>query len=377
VKKILMTGIGDKMGGIESFATIIVEGLHDQYDFSFLAATKQKVARQDYFESIGVSVYHLKNIFGIKNAFTRTERIYEFLKENQFDTIHINATTLNAIYMIKAARKLNINVIYHIHNISPSGYGFFAKSITKFLAAYYRFRMRLFKNVKYIAVSKDAALAVFGKHIQAKVIVNGINTDRFLFNDSVRKSMRKKFNINDDAKVGIVIARLMSIKNHAKILDIVEKGLEKNYFDDFFIIGDGPEKDNIQSRIEGMLPKIKNRIRLCGEREDIPDFLMMSDFMLLTSFSEGLSISVIEAQAAGVVPIVSKGVPAVTNITDKVVFLDINKPDQYWLKKINSVLLDNYDRKKMNKLVQLSQFSSQSFLKAIHTIYGVNDENKN
>ena len=365
------------MGGIESFATVIVEGLRDQYDFSFLAATKQRVARQDYFESIGVSIYHLKNIFGIKNAFTRTRRIYEFLKENQFDTIHINATTLNAIYMIKAAKKLNINVIYHIHNTSPSGYGFFAKSITKLLVAYYRFRMRLFKNVKYIAVSKDAALAVFGKHIQAKVIVNGINTDRFLFNNSIRNSMRKQFNINDDARVGIIVARLMPIKNHAKVLNIVEKGLEKKYFDDFFIIGDGPEKINIQSRIEIMSLKVKDKIYLCGEREDIPEFLMMSDFMLLTSLSEGLSISVMEAQAAGIVPIVSEGVPAVTNVTNKVVFLDINKPDQYWLKEISRVLLSNNDRNKMNELVQSSQFSSQSFLKAIHILYGVNDENEN
>lgn len=87
---------------------------------------------------------------------------------------------------------------------------------------------------------------------------------------------------------------------------------------------------------------------------------------------KGLSISVIEAQAAGVIPIVSNGIPTVTNITGNVIFLDVKASDCHWVEIIEKVLsTTTYDKIKMNQIVDDSEFSSRSFLKSISELYEV------
>lgn len=371
-KKILLTGMGDRLGGIESFATVVVEGLMGKYEFSLLAATEKKIAKQDYFEKKGITVFHLKNIFGLKNAISRKKIFSDFLKEHDFDIIHINATTMNAVYMAEAASKLKIDIIYQIHNTAPSGYSVLARLLTKTLRNYYRFKIKRLKNVKCIAVSAEAAAATFGKNIPVRIVVNGVDTNKYCFSNKIRETMRAKYNISKSARVGIIVARLMPIKNHSKVLSVVNLGLQNKIFDYFMIVGDGPEKESIQNKIDRMRVDIKNKIFLCGERNDISNFLMMSDFMLLPSFTEGLSISVIEAQAAGVIPIVSNGIPTVTNITGNVIFLDVKASDCHWVEIIEKVLsTTTYDKIKMNQIVDDSEFSSRSFLKSISELYGV------
>lgn len=368
-KKILLTGIGSKMGGVESFATTIINGLKNEYDFSLLAATRSDIANEEYFKNLGIKIFHLENIFGIKHAVTRTNTMYNFLKQQNFDIVHINATTLNAVYIAKAARRLNLRVIYHVHNAAPSGYSLLARILTKMLSPYYQMRMRLFKNFQCVAVSKEAALAVFGKKLSVKILVNGVDTENFLFKSDVRQLMRRKFGIGNNLKVGIMVARLMPIKNYFRALDIIEEGLSNNSLDRFLIVGDGPEKNNIKKKIDSMDKKVRTRIILCGERHDVPNLLMMSDFMLLTSFSEGLATSVIEAQASGAIPVVSTGVPQITNVTGEAVFIDLGSPNQYWLDKIKMVLATNYNREALNRIVENSQFSSKKFLKSIRVLY--------
>lgn len=356
------------MGGVESFASLITESLEAEYSFSFLAATTDHIAKEDFFKDLGIEVYYLKNIFGIKNALRRKGIIKKFLKENDFDIIHINATTLNATYIAQIANNLGIKVIYHIHNTAPSGYGIVARLLTKYLSTLFRHRLAQLDNIQFVSVSKNAASAVFGDSLPTKIIVNGIDTERFIYDPRISQQMRKKFDLNLDDKIGIVVARLMPIKNYKKVLDIANNGIGK-HFDKLFIVGDGPEKGTIQKQIHGMSAEIQNNIIMLGERNDIPNLLNMSDFMLLTSFSEGLSISVIEAQAVGVIPIVSLGVPKITNVTKKVQFLNINDSEEIWLNNIDKVHPATLNRIDMNRIVGESQFSKKNFINKIRDLY--------
>jgi glycosyltransferase involved in cell wall biosynthesis len=62
------------------------------------------------------------------------------------------------------------------------------------------------------------------------------------------------------------------------------------------VVGDGPDRGAVESAIaetglEG--------VRMLGERDDVPDLLAASDVFVLSSLSEGLPMSVLEAMAAG------------------------------------------------------------------------------
>lgn len=367
-KKILLTGIGENMGGIESFATTILDNFSEKYDFSILAATTHTIAKEDYFEQKCKKIFYLPQIFGLRNVIKRPKIIRSFFKHNKFDIVHINATTLNAFYIAQEANRQGSKVVYHIHNFSPSGYRFLPRLLTKILTPYSRFKLKHMLNVELVAVSDESENKLFGTQSNAKVIFNGINTEQFLYKNDIQRKMRKKFNILPNEKVGIVVARLMPIKNYSKTLQIIKEGLQSE-FDKFFIVGNGPEKSSIINIIDSFPKQIRNKIYFLGERMDIARLLIMSDFFILTSFTEGLSISVIEAQAAGLGVIASDGIPVSTNITNKVHFLSVHASNEEWLMAIKNTLDDKNNRCEMNRLVAASDFSDINFCKSIEKLY--------
>ena len=71
------------------------------------------------------------------------------------------------------------------------------------------------------------------------------------------------------------------------------------------IVGDGPDRGAVEDEI-GRLG-LEERVRLVGERSDVPALLADADLFVLSSRSEGLPVSVLEAMAAEL-PVVASGV---------------------------------------------------------------------
>jgi glycosyltransferase involved in cell wall biosynthesis len=62
------------------------------------------------------------------------------------------------------------------------------------------------------------------------------------------------------------------------------------------IVGDGPDRSTLESELRQL--GLEDRVRLIGERHDVPDLLAAADVFVLSSVSEGLPVSVLEAMAA-------------------------------------------------------------------------------
>jgi glycosyltransferase involved in cell wall biosynthesis len=63
------------------------------------------------------------------------------------------------------------------------------------------------------------------------------------------------------------------------------------------IVGIGPQMKSLQARVRRL--GLADRIRFTGHRRDIPEILDASDLLVVCSLSEGLSVAIIEAMAAG------------------------------------------------------------------------------
>lgn len=372
MKKILLTGVGANMGGIETFVHTLVKELHNKANFVVLAASKTEVAEADFFKKYDVKVVYLKNIFGFKSILKRPRIIESFLLKEKFDIVHINATSLNAAYIAKRADKLGIKVIYQVHNYSPSGYGVVARNLTTLLAKNNRATLKKISDIKLVAVSEEVQEKSFGKKIKSEVVVNGIDSDIYAFNENRRRIIRKSFVIPEKEVVGIMVARMTPIKNYDRAVKIVALSIERGILDRFYMVGDGPERERIQKLIDELPSSIKKRIYIMGERKDIPDLLTMCDVMLLTSSNEGLSLSVIEGQAAGLGVVASDGVPPVTNVTGKVVYVSLRAKDKVWADNIEKMSANNFsDRIKSNKYVLNSQFSKRVFIRKFIELYNI------
>jgi glycosyltransferase involved in cell wall biosynthesis len=82
-------------------------------------------------------------------------------------------------------------------------------------------------------------------------------------------------------------------------------------FAEALIVGDGPDRAAIEREISRL--GLEDRVRLAGERSDVPELLAAADVFVLSSASEGLPLSVMEAMAAGL-PVVASAVGGIPEL---------------------------------------------------------------
>ena len=97
---------------------------------------------------------------------------------------------------------------------------------------------------------------------------------------------------------------------------------EKNPATKLLWVGDGPCRTEIEQKI--VEEDLQDSVVLLGTRTDVPGLLQGMDCFLLPSFNEGLPVSVIEAQAAGLPCYISDAVTREVDITGLCTFLPIN-----------------------------------------------------
>jgi glycosyltransferase involved in cell wall biosynthesis len=71
------------------------------------------------------------------------------------------------------------------------------------------------------------------------------------------------------------------------------------------VVGDGPDRPEVEAEVRRL--GLGGRVQVVGERNDVPELLAESDVFVLSSRSEGLPVSVLEAMAAEL-PVVASAV---------------------------------------------------------------------
>lgn len=128
---------------------------------------------------------------------------------------------------------------------------------------------------------------------QAVVIHNGVETA------GVRQAA-----LEGDPPLVLSVTRLKDPKDGvtlARALRLLEPGSYRAA-----IVGDGPDRPEVEAELGGAG-------ELLGEREDVPDLLAGADVFVLSSRSEGLPLSILEAMAAGL-PVVASAVGGIPEL---------------------------------------------------------------
>lgn len=117
-----------------------------------------------------------------------------------------------------------------------------------------------------------------------------------------RDEIRKRHNISDEL-VFITVANLKSGKGHDYLIDSFKEVRDAGYRFKCFFAGDGPLKEALRSKCNGLA--LSEEIIFLGAVGNITDYLNASDVFVLPSFSEGLSVSLMEAMLMGLTSIVT------------------------------------------------------------------------
>jgi len=140
----------------------------------------------------------------------------------------------------------------------------------------------------------DAAEARRGR---VRVIRNGIDVDAF-DHAKLRDAAREQLGLQPHEPAVGMVANLRPIKRVGLFLDAAAHVLAARPQTRFFVIGDGPQRDELQARIDGS-PSLRATIHFLGAREDVPTLMQAFDIVCLTSLRECLSVAMLEAMAAG------------------------------------------------------------------------------
>jgi len=118
-----------------------------------------------------------------------------------------------------------------------------------------------------------------------------------------RTVLRQRFGFKDNDIVAGFIGRLDPIKNLPLMIDGFER--VKSDCPDMkgIIIGDGPLFNDLKEKIHHL--KIQDEVVLAGYQPDAATLVAVMDIFILVSFSEGTSMALLEAMAAGIPAIVT------------------------------------------------------------------------
>jgi len=143
-------------------------------------------------------------------------------------------------------------------------------------------------------------------------IENGIDTSKFYPREK-NKELMEELRISEDVFIIGNIARLAPVKDHVtliKAFDIARKTYPNMRL---VIVGDGPEKSNLEALINEL--NLSENVMLLGFRRDIREMFSIVDMFVLSSISEGTSITILEAMAAGK-PVIATNVGGTPNLVE-------------------------------------------------------------
>jgi len=133
------------------------------------------------------------------------------------------------------------------------------------------------------------------------VIPNGIDVEKFNKTNSEKEAIGKKLGIGAEKRVIVCVANFSKNKGHEYLLDAFEKVFEKHNDVLLLLVGDGVEKENLMMQTDAL--KSKQAIYFMGQRRDVNEILAISEIFVLPTLFEGLSNSIMEAMASGLVVI--------------------------------------------------------------------------
>lgn len=311
MKNIIVYGLTDRRGGIESFFLNYANYLK-KINLDFIKVTPNKLSYEKGFENSKIYYVPMRR----DNASLRRLKIREVFRKKNYDALWFNSNDLASVDIIKEAKRAGIKCIGHAHN-----------SRTDKLNRTIRHNVnKLLVNQDFdgkFACSLSAAKWFYTSPTQATIIYNAIDVEKYLFNSETRKSIRSNYSIPDDYMVLGDIGRLEKQKNMTYLIDIFKKYHKENPKSYLMIIGNGSRRFELQKYAAEN--NLESSIIFTGEVDSTSDYLSALDVFLMPSLYEGLPVTLVEAQAAGLKCIVADNITREVNVTDNIEYLPIKE----------------------------------------------------
>lgn len=295
-----------------------------KYRFAFLTQGAAELKLTKEYRQYGFSVYPLHNRQRDGREELRQE-VAAVLNQG-YDAIHLHTSSWRGFLIEEIAMEMGVGkVIVHSHSTGIDVADEEERKKQKEEHECYKKRFSLDYATDVCACSMLAADWLFGPGIpreRIRILPNAIDVERYHFRPEKRRKMREELNLGGRVVVGHV-GRYGYQKNQEFLLRAFAKAHAGNSSLFLLCLGEGAFLEKLQALSVQL--GIEGSVRFLEWRDNVEDYLQAMDVFCLPSRFEGLPISAIEAQAAGVKCLISENVTREVQITDLVTFFPLEE----------------------------------------------------
>ncbi len=320
-------------GGKERRLTELMKAFRSNAGMQFeLVVMHEEIHYHEIFD-LGINIHYL--IRKTKKDISVFFKFYKICKNFKPDLVHC-WDSMTAVYSIPACTLLNIKYVNGMIVDAPQKQNVFNKN---WLRAKFTF---LFSNI-IIGNSKAGLAAYSAPKRKSFFIYNGFNFNR-TNNITATETILEQFDIKTKYVVGMV-ATFSEYKDYCTYFKAAQILLKNRNDITFLAIGANTESSSAKAFIEH---NYMSHFRLLGKRSGVESLINVMDICVLSTFTEGISNSILEYMAMAKPVVASAG-----GGTDEIVadgqtgFLVVQSDPEAMANKIEILLNDAELRKSM------------------------------
>lgn len=269
----------------------------------------------------------------------------KYLKNNNYDCVHIHSGSIFALMVCAlVAKKNKVNkIIVHSHASGSN------KNLKYRLIKIISSIVFQYSAVVYCACSELAGEWKFNnKVVKNKLIIlkNGIDCNKFKFDEKKRLEKRAELNIDDSCFVIGNVGRLSKEKNQVFLIKVFELFHNSIHNSKLLIIGSGELEKELKDLTNKM--NLTDSVIFLGSTPHVNEYLNAMDFFVFPSLYEGFGISLIEAESNGIPIIASDNIPQIARVCPNSEYLPLGSNYNFWAEAIekrmnNQRTVENFD----------------------------------
>ena len=288
-------------GGAETLLMHLYRGMdREKVQFDFLVNVFDEMYYEREIESLGGRIYRMPFLTKTTPP-VYAHALTKFFKEHPYKIVHSHLETTTGV-ILGAAKRAGVPVrIAHSHNSRFTRVGLAALPENLFKSWC---RSRIVPNATHLfGCSEIANRWLYGKHAGESTLVNnGIDVAACAFNAQTRERKRAELGLGGEMVFGHV-GRFNDQKNHAFLIEAFARYHASHPDGRLLLAGEGVLQGAIERQVRDA--GLGDCVRFLGLRPDVPELLQAMDCFVMPSKFEGLPLSLVEAQAAGLVCLVA------------------------------------------------------------------------